>query len=64
MQPVRCPHCSDNFDFDPSQIWDSPGQVTKARKTTAPRVVIQCPKCRHWITVELPNGSSKKAAPT
>jgi DNA-directed RNA polymerase subunit RPC12/RpoP len=64
MKSVPCPHCSEKFAFDPAKIWTSPGQFTKLCKANSPHVVIQCPKCQHWITVQLPNGNCNQPAQT
>jgi hypothetical protein len=58
MPAVVCAHCDGSFDFDPKQIWTSPGPITQKKSGGAQKVVIQCPQCQKWLTVELKDGKS------
>jgi hypothetical protein len=62
MQSVACAHCGGSFPFDPAQIWNSPGQITRHSLGGSQKVVIQCPKCQQWLTVDLKEGKSNSVS--
>jgi len=57
MQSVNCANCGERFDFESSKIWTSPGQIKKTRHEKPQRLVVPCPKCQTWTTVELKDDS-------
>jgi hypothetical protein len=63
MQTVTCVHCGAKFEFDPSKVWDSPGQITPL-PGSPPRIVIQCEACQHWIKIVLQDDSGSELSKT
>jgi phage FluMu protein Com len=56
MHPIICAHCGQSSTFDPSQL--SPALTKRKRSAGATRkVVIQCPKCKKWLTIEVKDGT-------
>jgi len=51
MLNVNCPHCQQEFQFDPTSVWTSPGGITNLIGGT--KVVIRCDHCKQWISLEL-----------
>jgi hypothetical protein len=65
MQRTICAHCAAAFAFDPAKIWSSPSQTGKRSVNGSQKVVIQCPKCQKWLSVELKDDpSSAGQSPT
>jgi hypothetical protein len=63
MQTITCVQCGAKFDFDPSTVWNSPGQVTPLPGSPM-RIVIQCPRCQHWIKITLQDDSDNESNQT
>lgn len=53
MQHVICQHCQKDFDFDPKDVWSSPGTIGKLDPAKPPSLAIQCPHCKQWSIIEL-----------
>jgi len=47
MTEIPCPHCQRWFQFDPREIWASPGPLVNGKPEQ--KMAIQCANCSHWL---------------